>query len=175
MRLITLKLYRAFPELDDYTDEQCVELMGRVGRNLGSKALTYAAAIGTFFLTAVATCIGYTLFAAAMESLGIKLQNPGNAVVVVVFIAIVIVFALPAFAALLVRDILVRRQVYRAVRLFLDHVRCPQCNYLLLGQRAVDGAVRCPECGASTMLAALGITEEDLIPPKDTGAVGRRD
>jgi hypothetical protein len=45
-------------------------------------------------------------------------------------------------------------------------VRCLDCRYILIGQRADGDAVTCPECGKVNRLLELGIAQEDLIPPK---------
>lgn len=171
MRLITFKLYRAFPELDDYTDSQCEELMARVRRSLGSQVLIVAAAIATFMFVGVITVIAFAVFNASVNHAGVSILREN----LIHGVACFFVVGIPAIAALITRDLLLRTMIYRAVKLHLDHVRCPICRYLLLGQRAADGLVRCPECGTASSLRRMGITESDLIPPQDTTAVGRRD
>ncbi len=52
---------------------------------------------------------------------------------------------------------------------------CPVCGQSLVGLPCADGeSVRCPECGESHRLAALGIAAEDLRPKAAAGA-GSRD
>lgn len=72
---------------------------------------------------------------------------------------------MPALSAMLVRDVLLRRALKKAIELKVERVRCRQCEYILIGQRAFKDAVTCPECGNTATLESLGITEDDLIPP----------
>ena len=45
--------------------------------------------------------------------------------------------------------------------------KCPHCGYSLIGQRARNDQVQCPECGRHTTLAQLGLdSADDLAPPR---------
>ncbi len=167
MRIPRQKLYRAFPELDRFTDEQCERFMQRA--RIRS---SYSPTIGVTVLA--------TVIAALMMSIMLlrHIHEPVNswfagllgvrtAETIVLGAYMIIVLAAPAFCGLLARDIVLRLYLRRAMQSQIERIRCPSCKYVLLGQRVSGGAVICPECGARTTLMHLGITEADLIPPTD--------
>ena len=50
-------------------------------------------------------------------------------------------------------------------------LRCPKCEYSLVGQEPSEDRVTCPECGHVTTLGAIGVrTASDLLPPEGHGA-----
>jgi len=158
MRILTRRLYRAFPELDRFNDLQCERLMRRVHLDAWARLLVRSSA-AVVFVTAfvfVLALLNTTDVLAPAE----KLFRDGD-----ILFALLCLLALPAFIAALTRDAALRRFLIRAIRLRIDRVRCLGCKYILIGQRCEDGAVTCPECGQINSLLALGIAEEDLMPP----------
>jgi hypothetical protein len=166
MRLITWhKVYRAFPELDRFGDEQCERLIRRLRADLIGFRLFFAplgAFIFAFILTVLLTlsirgaCLG------ACELLFGR-RDGENLLITFIIAALVLV---PSFAALLTRDMVLGGAVRRALVERLELTRCRGCRYLLMGQRVIDGIITCPECGRPTTLAELGLhSPEDLIPP----------
>lgn len=161
MRLPFSKAYRAFKELDGFSDQECERFVGSVKSEAGWRRR------GVLFdLTSVVLGppIGFVLSAMVYrltEPIGLAASFLSVSGVIVAVVA----------AVLFMRDGLLRR--YLAQR--LARAECRACRYSLLGLTAAGGAVRCPECGAVTVLAERGLSEEDLLiarePPAD-GAGG---
>ncbi len=58
------------------------------------------------------------------------------------------------------------RQILELVAPGISTRKCPHCGYSLIGQRARNDQVQCPECGRHTTLAQLGLdSPDDLAPP----------
>lgn len=158
MRTPLTKIYRAFAELDRFSEAQCRLLMRRVRLDPGPRALlkVYPVIASVVALVIVAILLAATSFLAWSEGLFRDAD---------IAMALLAVLGIPAFSGLLIRDMLLRRFLIRAIRLRIDRVRCLGCKYILIGQRAIGDQVTCPECGRANQLGALGITAADLIPP----------
>jgi hypothetical protein len=159
MRILTRKIYRAFPELDLFSDIQCERLMRRVALNAGARMAVQVTAVigfvGAFFLVIV-----FLLTTEILEPTE-KLFTDAD-----VLFFLLCIFLIPALVGALSRDVVLRDRLIKAIRLRIDRVRCLDCKYILIGQQAESDAVTCPECGRINRLLELGIAEEDLIPPK---------
>ena len=83
-----------------------------------------------------------------------------------VFFWLIGALSIPMFIALLVRDDVLRKSLVKAIRIQVDQARCPGCRYILIGLKAIEDIVICPECGRSTFLPSLGLHDRDLIPPE---------
>ena len=166
MRIPRDKLYRAFPELDRFSDEQCERFVQRV-RITATYRLGSWAAIG--FTVVVATGLIASGLAVLDEhlhrSLWLKLSRRTADTLLLVYWLVPIV-SIPPFVGLLTRDIVLRIYLRWAVQMQIERVRCRSCKYLLIGQVANAGLVTCPECGARNSLQSLGLTEQDLVPPE---------
>jgi hypothetical protein len=159
LRIPFNKLYRAFPELDRFSDQQCEKLMKR----LDVKGYGAVAVRGW---TAVAVVVGFAGSCGLVGCVGAMVDDSrGGGSLTAPLLMLCAFFVPPAVVGFLTRDLLLRHFLIKAIHVQLDRVRCPQCKYILLGQAAVNGAVTCPECGAPVTLRRLGITEADLIPP----------
>lgn len=164
------KIYRAFPELDHFSDAQCERFVQRV-RVTSQYPQVLAGSlilVVVLSLTAVGLVLGRLaepwsrfLWAAGRE-LRLSWLSADDVHLGSCLLALA---AVPAFSCLLVRDGLLRTYLRRAIRMRLDRVRCRTCGYVLIGQRHSDGRVRCPECSSAATLRELGVTAEDLIPP----------
>lgn len=159
MRIVTKRLYRAFPQLDRFSDAQCGLLMRRVHLDEAARFVVRAAPVAA----SVAALLLVLMYLAGTRILAPaeKLFRDAD-----ILLGLLVSLCLPALAGLLVRDVLLRRFLINAIRLRIERVRCLSCRYILIGQRADGDAVSCPECGATNLLRALGITEADLIPPE---------
>ena len=156
MRLPLSKLYRAFPELDRFTDEQCRAYVARAQRrNLWRTVGGFLAALTAMLLTWM--CAG-TILGVGAGALIDRLQDDATSLWIVTSGFAAVVF-LGALCALVVRDLWLRW----LVRMELRGARCPGCDYSLLGLRVENDGVVCPECGASLSLTTMGLTPEDLI------------
>ena len=168
MRIITQRIYRAFPELDDFTDKQCKLLMQRVRlgkaahRGMGVSAL--AAGFIAFIPSAGLSFLLFDLLEMFYFDLGLRRFERFA-------IATSFLTSLgPTFlSGLVIRDLILRRLLLNALRIRIDKVRCLKCKYILIGQRDHNGAVTCPECGQTTLLKQLGLEPHDLIPPESAG------
>ena len=173
IRLPQKKIYRAFPELDRFTEEECERFMLRVSARQGS----------------VSTLPGLTLYLtvplggfAAYESTGFLfvrfedsfdlagrylLRHIGTTLMLteLVFVTNIALWLvlLPAFVTLTWRD----RRLRSALRRSIDTAVCAQCGQSLLGLPLLPGAgperVRCPECGVPATLEDIGLTPDDLL------------
>ena len=158
MRILTKRLYRAFPELDRFSDIQCGLLMRRVHLDVAARFIVRAApllASGVALLLVVVLLVVTEILVPAQ-----KLFRDAD-----ILFGLLASLGLAALAGLLARDLLLRRFLIKAIRLRIDRVRCLSCRYILIGQRPDGDAVSCPECGTTNYLHALGITAADLIPP----------
>jgi hypothetical protein len=166
MRIITRKLHRAFTQLDAYSDEQCRQYLS----NIRQKKLRFS--LRLILIPLIVTLIYFMLipmaFAFCIEQLAnSRTIDMGRDVV---FYPIVLTF-LGAWwlgsgvVALISRDVLLGGELRQLLSNQLQITRCRHCSYSLIGQNPDDGNLVCPECGTPTTLDALGITEDDLIPP----------
>lgn len=167
LRIPRSKIYRAFPELDPFSDEDCAHFMQRARSQGGFDGWVSLALYGS---AAVILIVLFSLIAVMFGRLT-GLFRPQLAKADAEYLAIAailfLVGALPTFGGLITRDIVYRRLMRRAINLQLDRIRCLECRYSLLGQIAHDGFVRCPECGVVVSLRRLGLSADDLIPPKN--------
>ncbi len=163
MRIITRsKIYRAFPALDDFSDERCEGLIQRLRAGVTYPATAFFAAAVTL---AVMLAMTYALFN-VLHAICVGLIGRWSRELAPLAISLALTMGLPALAALLVRDFVLWRFLHRAITRRIDLTRCRGCKYLLLGQNVIDGFITCPECGRPTTLAELGLNSPaDLIPP----------
>lgn len=157
------KIYRAFPELDQFSDVQCERYVAFAKGDIGCAfyfvpPLTAAAAF------VVCICV----YLAVGRRLGFGSPNTTAGILFQVVATVTFLFGLPLVGGFLARDALLGLLLRRHVRSRVERTRCPGCRYSLLGQRMVNGVIGCPECGGTTTLEALGLnSEEDLIPPRN--------
>ena len=169
MRIPRKRLYRAFPELDRFSDEQCERFLQRV-RIRGSYRPVVLVTVG-FVSVASLILVAGIVVAAWTSDLGQDVHRSlwlrfGPRVDLVALAGMLTPsIAVPPFAGLFVRDVVLRHYLRKAVRMQIERVSCRRCKYLLIGQRVSAGLVTCPECGERNALSTLGVTAEDLVPP----------
>src|SRR5262245_31051382 len=145
MRVLTSKIYRAFPELDPYGDEQCVRFVraarrGKVRRSLHMLLITLVAAA-----TLAVGMLVVVLLGAYLD----RVRGPGwdyhyKFLIPVVIVALVVISIAP-IAAFVFRDWLLRRRIRYVLR---ARGVCAGCHYTLVGLPVGPGnMVACPECG----------------------------
>lgn len=158
MRLFK-KVYRTFPELDRFTDEQCRGFERAARREQWTSGL-FMNAIG-LGLAAMWTAFGVWQFLIVLNVVS-GASDPGwgqrrwivlGAVAAVLFTLAGLCIARAIYAAWL-RDAIAHLQ---------RSTRCPSCSYPLLGLAVEDDKVVCPECGLRMSLAARGWTRSHLI------------
>jgi hypothetical protein len=177
--LLRNTIYRAFPELDQFSDDQCARFVRAANsswmRRVGRWAAVFFATIVMLAITLTPTifvCAAIETTAAFNEFVGILLS--------------IIVFAVGAGAGLvpglIVRDMILRRRVRELIRRCGS---CPDCRYPLLGMRVGEGLkVICPECGrvveVDPALGDLSIDEtgtsvyKPLVSRDDATTIARR-
>jgi hypothetical protein len=156
MRIPLRKIYRAFPELDRFDDEECERFVIQATR------VRWTIRLAKLMLQiAVAVIVGLMVLVAGVFALAMfQMRDDSDTAIVAVTIALgVMLGAGPGICVLLLRDWMLRRAIAGRIRL----ARCPQCDYLLLGLPCREGHVMCPECGMNFGLAEYGLTEADLV------------
>lgn len=164
MRLPYAKVYRAFPELDRFSDAECERFVlqatrGSFRRWLQRTTLRTGAALAAFIAWFAVMLLLNGLLGA------IRSRADWVSVVMVAFSTGFVAF--PLIVSLLVRDAWLRR----AVRARLVSAQCPACEYSMLGLPVVNGIAKCPECGQGLDLAKLGLTPADLLCPAEPASV----
>lgn len=162
MRLPWTKLYRGFPELDRFSDDQCEAWLGRLW---GAAPAAMWASVGVPLavgLLAASACVqlGFWFLSPMLDELG---QAGGAHRLLWQWLAVAAWVALVGgpggLVALVLRDRIVRRIVKRQ----LKSRACMKCGYSLLGLPVTGGTVVCAECGGRVTLADRGLTAADLI------------
>jgi hypothetical protein len=156
VRVPISKVYRAFPELDPFDDEQCELFVRQATRgSLRRHAQGWALKVLAF-----AAGLIVWIFAVALGGLVVdafRLTAPvQNVLVIPMMVGFVLI---PGMALLFVRDIWLRR----SIKARLVSARCPACEYSLLGLPIVMGLAVCPECGEQLDLERMGLTPKDLM------------
>lgn len=172
MRIPISNIYRAFSELDSFSDEQCDRFMKRIKVSGARRALPGL----VFFLVSgfglIFSCIAFGFIFDAINTAFNKSGSEINETLIV-GLCLFVTMVLPPVLGLIVRDVLLRRHLRLVIDDKLNRIKCLGCRYLLIGQVVHDHAVGCPECGRVNPLNDLGVVEADLIPPKQ-GASPRR-
>lgn len=171
MRIPLGKVWRAFPELDTFSDRECEGFVREARRRRPLFAI----------IVPVAGCVvGFAAWVASAFAIGIVLATvrwpsgnvPDWAHTTAACTILSLFGLLPGFGALVARD----RQLRRTVRALLNRTTCGGCNYALLGLTIHDDGseggpwVVCPECGKPNYLRVLGVTPEQLIARHESGA-----
>lgn len=150
-RLPTRHIYRAFPELDTYSDEQCQRFM-RASRGGHVRTIIHILII---LAITIAGFVGGSLFLfwfINSTTQNVPIMNLGKpAPLWQSILYVVLIIATVAFGPIcgfLARDFLVIDRIRWILR---SRGLCPTCRYSLVGL-AVDAEARvlCPECGNTT-------------------------
>jgi hypothetical protein len=146
MRIPASEVYRAFAELDRFSDDQCRMFVASAQRN---RRWSRAVAMLGAWLAAGATwaVVGW-LWLAVLSAAPL---GPGPFLVVG---GVSLTILSGALVGLMIRD----RWVRWAVGQQIDAARCPACRYSLLGIPPVEGVITCPECGDGRRVADLSLT-----------------
>ncbi len=167
MRLLTRRIYRAFPELDRYDDEQCARFV-KSARKGGLMTILHTAAILITVLPLISAALVATLY--LYDRLGTAniaiLRRPWG-FEFTWLLASCLMFACAMSAGLLVRDTLLRRRLRFVLR---TRGACPACQYSLVGLAVSDSStVQCPECGVEIDVDA---SLAELTTEHADGAIG---
>ncbi len=176
MRLISRTIYRAFPELDRYSDEQCIRFVksarGSWLRQAFGGLLIVVAAIVTLI-----PCAILLLRIVDFQHGRFDPMRPPFRLGTLVGLAASVALITPGpLVGILLRDWLLRRRVRFVLR---SRGVCRSCRYSLVGLAVgADHRVRCPECGAEMEVdPSLGELATDdagrvRFKPELDGAVG---
>jgi len=139
MRIPGTKIYRAFGELDRFSDEQCERFLAAAMRPTTRRVLRWVVCGGVGLAAFVACVLGMVLFDTLMPR-GQRISE--NALLVLVLTPTVV----GVFAVALMRDVLLRRRMRCVIN---NRSSCTGCGYMLLGLPVTAAStVACPECGA---------------------------
>lgn len=176
MRIPASKVYRAFPELDKFSDEQCANFVRAADRHRHGRAIRL---VLQFLISGVvfAALGGGMVAIANVWRLG-STMNPsgGDPYMVWAGLFMLVAFFGTGFTWLVTKDILLRRSIRKVMD---DRGTCPVCRYGLTGLPVTaDGRVICPECGhaiaADTSLGEIqpdGSGQVRFIPSADARPV----
>ena len=144
MRLIATPSFRAFPELDEFSDEQCAAFVRATRRLLGARIATWA------FRLFVTFAVPPTVIFAVAYLHGPPAPGRSLDLVTILLIAGV---AWMGIGWLVSKDLALRWLIHRAMR---RSGSCLGCGYRLVGLSVgPDAVVTCPECGRALDLAAF--------------------
>jgi hypothetical protein len=144
MRILVRRIYRAFPELDAYSDEQCARFVRATRRGWarwGHRAVIVLVSAVSFF----GVMIGLAFLSSVLERYQNSIRRDVPWMEALIALAAVPLVALVPVSAFLMRDVLLRRRLRWVLR---DRSACPKCRYRLIGLAvSAQHTIKCPECG----------------------------
>jgi hypothetical protein len=165
MRILSRKIWRAFPELDQFDDEICKMY---VRRSTSLKNAWRGVLLMLIIIPVAVVLWGMFSWAVRVFNYGLQdqyawyISDTTEDVFVIMFLTGNVWF--PAMCFFLVRD----RWLNRCIQKQLSGTSCPPCGYSLVGLSVVEHedarCVVCPECGTYTKLNTGHITEADINP-----------
>lgn len=155
MRILTRRIYRAFPELDPYDDAKCVEFVAAARRGL-LRLVHSVAILGVGAVGLIVGCAIAANFVTMLRPVGDPLTAEPWWVTFVWIVMCVPVLGAGPVVAYLVRDRLLRGRIRYVLR---TKGSCAICGYSLIGLPIGDESkVTCPECAhVSEVDASLGV------------------
>lgn len=165
MRIPISKIYRAFPEFDSFSDEQCERFMHRIEVSGAKKTLPTLVGILVMLAALILSCTVSGFIFDAMQE-GLERSSARMIEIVLDLLSLLLPLVIAFALGLTARDVLLRRHLRLVIEDKLNRIRCLGCKYILIGQVVSNQSVRCPECGRVHRLSELGVVEADLIPPK---------
>lgn len=143
MRLPTSKLYRAFPELDEFSSEQCRAWVRAANAGF-ARLILRSILFGAVFLGWLLVVSGavYAL-GSGLSIVDGRTRNEGP-LFVLISGGVVVGVGVGVLLVLMVRDAFLRRRVQRVMQ---ARGSCDRCRYILVGLPVIDARVTCPECG----------------------------
>lgn len=145
--LIRSKIWRAFPELDRFSDEQCARFVAAAKRSWARRGVHMIAIALTFLILLVAAIAAVAYLYITLDN-SRYFQRSGTTIVVLCILGLILPLAIPPFVAYLHRDWLLRRRLRHIIR---TRGSCAGCGYSMLGLPVPDDLkVTCPECGMQT-------------------------
>lgn len=142
MRLVTRKIYRAFPELDRFSDEQCERYIRAANAVIWRRVVRGAVAVAIALIIAA---VGIRIVVPIAQELSDRWRLDDLWYWLLWGTLLTLALLVSFVPGLVVADVLLRLRV----RSLLKRCgTCPLCHYSLLGMRVgSDLIVTCPECG----------------------------
>lgn len=151
MRIPGRKIWRAFSELDEFSDEQCARFVRSAWGGWVQRMLASVLVIGTFAATLLVVGWAMVWLYSELDIDNRKRYSDLQIAMMAVPIVVVVAAAAP-FMALIARDLLLRGLVWRVLN--IGGV-CTKCNYPLYGlPLSKEMMCSCPECGAESSVDA---------------------
>ncbi|HVU62588.1 MAG TPA: hypothetical protein VHC70_01330, partial [Phycisphaerales bacterium] len=142
MRLIRSKVFRAIPELDRFSDDQCRRFVSAANSSWRRRLLRWIIVGLAGLIGAIGACALIVPTNLWIQNL-LRVDDLGGAIIALIVGSLA--FALGLLPTLILRDSLLRLTIRRLIR---RCGACPRCHYSLLGMRiAGDHSIICPECG----------------------------
>lgn len=163
MRVPLAKIFRAFPELDRFTDEECRRLLLQARHH--ARVTPRAGCIGVACLVILVGGVGGSILSA--WAISRFLHTEDDMVGSVIFCGSMV---LGVYAGIRFRD----RHTRAILRRQVERTTCPTCGGSLLGGRRSADHVRCGSCGGVHAFTGLGIDPTDLGPALITLAAETR-
>ena len=167
MRILSRKIWRAFPELDRFDNETCRCYVARARSMRGQlfRVLTISMASGVGFVLAVLVeepsfqvLVNLTEKYGPYPTISVMAETTIETLLRVNYVLT------PWVIGYYARDFLLERCIKKQ----LKDSCCHQCGYNMIGLTIYgeqdDRRVRCPECGSEIILRVSHLTEADIDP-----------
>jgi Zn ribbon nucleic-acid-binding protein len=155
MRLLSSKIYRAYPELDEFDDETCKRYMRRVWDE--ESANSYG--IVLLFVVPLSLLIWLGIIIAASAIFDLSVFPEMSDALTLMQVGFV---GMPIIMIMLSRDLWVSKQLRKQI----NGANCKACGYSLVGltikSEGTADSVTCPECGTNYTLDNFLLSREDI-------------
>lgn len=158
MRIPYSKAYRAFPELDRFSDAECEGFVRLVKRQYRFAEVSVQLASVPLMLIVTAPGVLLVMALARWQDTS-GWGESWHAWEWIILFGALLSGSCGGLSGLMFYDCWLKR----AILVRLKEAKCPACAYSLLGLAVVDGGIRCPECGEVFGLAERGLTPADLL------------
>lgn len=162
MRFPFSHTYRAFPELDEFSNAQCELFVKAAKRKYRLSHFKHAVVslVLSLLCTAVVVAAVSGVTAFAKSTVLAHSQFADELMLMALLSALV---ATPAFVCILRHD----RWLRKAIQRRLHEMQCLGCSYSLLGLPPRGEIVVCPECGVEFDLRAHQLSRQELMLEDD--------
>ena len=160
MRLPVSKIYRAFPELDRFDNDECEKYIERAKARNRLRTSGGGAVAGVVFVLFAGAAMWLMILLSMHLPRGPRTEFWNLALIGAEFGLMMLLGCVFSF---LTRDYFLRR----LLRWELQRAKCPNCNYSMLGLPIEDGKMTCPECGEVRDVEAMGLMPQDLLAETD--------
>ena len=181
MRIPLSKIYRAFSELDRFSDEECERYVRYVSQQRQPTRFLIGVVPAVVCVAVIAVLVLMEVYAgpavrsardwvnSIVDMIAPDMTEDLADMVFLLFWLLMLI-GMPYIVMLMTRDWHLRR----GIRGRLETAHCPSCRQGLLGLPLIAGArlptVRCPECGTVLILEEIGVTPDDLLVRPDGAA-----